>query len=210
VDTTLGELIGGALRLDRNTFAAIETAPNGLRASLTVLLLAGASETLGQAVVLILNRVSRLRFLLALFLGGLQLVVEALVWIASIWVAAGLFVPERASFVSATRVIGLAYAPLVLGVLVFLPYIGPMLARLLRLWVLLAAIVGISVVFDLSPLLAAATAAIGFFNRALLLWLCSGLSAAGSQWLWRAQTGQATPLHSTDALLPLGPPEPRR
>jgi hypothetical protein len=49
------------------------TRPRGLRVALTVLLFAGASETLGQAVVLVLNRVSKRRFALALVLGGLEL-----------------------------------------------------------------------------------------------------------------------------------------
>jgi len=151
VDPSFGEFVGGALRLDRATFDLVEHSPIGLRVALTVLLLAGASETLGQAVVLVLNRVSKRRFALALVLGGLELVFEALVWIAVLWLLAGLFGGERASFLPAVRVLGLAYAPLLFGVLVFLPYIGPVLARLLRVWVLLAVVTGTSVVFGLVP-----------------------------------------------------------
>jgi len=77
------------------------------------------------------------------------------------------------------------------------------------LWTLLVALVGSSVAFDLPPALATLTTAVGFLNRALLLRLFSGVSTAGNRWRWRAQTGRAAPLRSTDALLPLGPQEHR-
>ena len=210
MEPTIGQLVGGALRLDRSTFDLAEHAPDGLRVALAVLLLAGASETLGQAVVLVLNRVSRARFVFALGLGGLELVVEAGLWIVSVWLVAGLLVPARPPLLSAVRVIGLAYAPLLLGVLVFLPCVGPLVARLLRLWVLLAALVGVGVVFDLPPLLAALAVAVGFLGHALLLRLFGGLAAAVDRWRWRVQTGQAMPLRSTDALVPLEPREHHR
>ena len=158
---TYWHLITGALGLDPAAFRAIESADHGLRQALVILLLAGASETLGQSVVLVLNRVSRGRFFLALLLGGAELVLEGLVWIFSVWVLGGWLGATRPPFFSAVRVIGLAYAPLVLGVFIFFPYIGPLIGRLLRLWVLLAAVVGISVVFGVAPWMAALIAAAG-------------------------------------------------
>jgi hypothetical protein len=209
VDPSFGEFVGGALRLDRATFVLVEHSPIGLRVALTVLLLAGASETLGQAVVLVLNRVSKRRFALALVLGGLELVFEALVWIAILWLLAGLFGGERASFLPAVRVLGLAYAPLLFGVLVFLPYIGPVLARLLRVWVLLAVVTGTSVVYGLVPVVAAVAAVTGFLARWLLLRLVGQLGDTANRWLWRTSTEHTAPLRSTDVLLPLGRNEPR-
>jgi hypothetical protein len=209
VDPSFGEFVGGALRLDRATFDLVEHSPIGLRVALTVLLLAGASETLGQAVVLVLNRVSKRRFALALVLGGLELVFEALVWIATVWLIAGLFEGDRTSFLPAVRVLGLAYAPLLFGVLVFLPYIGPMLARLLRVWVLLAVVTGTSVVFGLVPVVAAVAAVTGFLARWLLLRLFGQLARTADRWLWRTSTGHTAPLRPTDALLPLGSQEHR-
>jgi len=209
VDPSFGEFVGGALRLDRATFELVEHSPFGLRVALTVLLLAGASETLGQAVVLVLNRVSKRRFALALVLGGLELVFEALVWIAIVWLLAGLFGGDRASFAPAVRVLGLAYAPLLFGVLVFLPYIGPVLARVLRVWVLLAVVTGTSVVFGLVPVVAAVAAVTGFLAHWLLLRLFGQLGDTANRWLWRTSTEHIAPLRSTDALLPLGRNEQR-
>jgi len=209
VDPSFGEFVGGALRLDRATFDLVEHSPIGLRVALTVLLLAGASETLGQAVVLVLNRVSKRRFALALVLGGLELVFEALVWIAIVWLLAGLFRGDRASFLPAVRVLGLAYAPLLFGALVFLPYIGPVLARVLRVWVLLAVVTGTSVVFGLVPVVAAVAAVTGFLARWLLLRLFGQLGSTADRWLWRTSTGHTAPLRPTDALHPLGSQEHR-
>ena len=177
---TYWSFISGALRLDPAAFRAIDQSDHGLRQALVILLIAGASETLGQSVVLVLNRVSRGRFFLALLLGGVELILEALVWIVSVWILGGILAPARPPFFSAVRVIGLAFAPLVLGVFVFFPYIGPPIGRLLRLWVLLAAVVGISVVFG-------------------------GVGDAVGRWFWRASTGLNSPLLSSDPLLSLGP-----
>ncbi len=209
MDPSFGEFVRGALRLDRTTFDLAEHSPFGLRVALTVLLLAGGSETLGQAVVLVLNRVSKRRFALALVLGGLELVFEALVWIAIVWLLAGLFGGERASFLPAVRVLGLAYAPLLFGALVFLPYIGPVLARLLRVWVLLAVVTGTSVVFGLVPVVAAVAALTGFLARWLLLRLFGQLARTADRWLWRTSTGHTAPLRPTDALLRVGSQEHR-
>jgi hypothetical protein len=209
VDPSFGEFVSGALRLDRATFDLVGHSPFGLHVALTVLLLAGASETLGQAVVLVLNRVSKRRFVLALVLGGLELVFEALVWIATVWLVARLFGGDRASFATAVRVLGLAFAPLLFGVLVFLPYIGPVLAQLLRVWVLLAAVTGTSVVFGLVPVVAAVAAMTGFLARWLLLRLFGQLGNTANRWLRRTSTGHTAPEQSTDALLSLGSPEHR-
>jgi hypothetical protein len=201
---TYWSLITGAIGLNPDAFRAIEQSDHGLRQALIILLIAGASETLGQSVVLVLNRVSRGRFFLALLLGGVELIAEALVWILSVWLLGGVLARPRPPFFSAVRVIGLAYAPLVLGVFVFFPYIGPPIGRLLRLWVLLAAVVGISVVFGVAPWLAALIAALGFLGRWALLRIFGGVGDAVGRWFWRASTGLDTPLRSTDPLLSLG------
>jgi hypothetical protein len=196
--------ITGALGLDPAAFRAIDQSEHGLRQALVILLIAGASETLGQSVVLVLNRVSRGRFVLALLLGGAELIVEALIWIVSVWLLGGFLARPRPPFFSAVRVIGLAYAPLVLGIFIFFPYVGPLIGRLLRVWVLLAAVVGISVVFGVAPWLAALMAALGFLGRWVLLRVFGGVGDAAGRWLWRASTGLDAPLRSSDPLLSLG------
>ena len=55
MEPTLADLIGGALRLDRSAFDAIEQSSQGLRDAFIPVVLAGVSLTLGQSVVLFLN-----------------------------------------------------------------------------------------------------------------------------------------------------------
>jgi hypothetical protein len=204
-EPTLPQLISGALRLDRSAFDAIEQSTQGLRDAFILLVLAGASMTLGQSVVLFLNRVSRPRFLFALVLGGLELVLEALIWITLVWIVVGLLGVSRPHLVETVDVIGLAYAPFLLGVLTFLPYVGLPIGWLLRLWVLLAAIVGTSAAFDVAPELAAVAVAGGFLSRWLLLHVFDRAVRAADRWYRRASTGRAMPLESSEALLVPGP-----
>jgi hypothetical protein len=107
--------------------------------------------TLGQSVVLFLNGLSRGRFVLALLLGGLELTGEALIWITRAWAVVGLLGVSRPHLVETLDVIGLADAPFLFGVLIFLPFVGLWIFSLLRLWILLAAIVGTSAAFDIAP-----------------------------------------------------------
>ena len=202
MEPTLAELIGGALRLDRSAFDAIEASSQGLRDAFILLILAGASVTLGQSVVLFLNRVSVGRFAFAVVLGGLELVLEALLWITSLWVVVGLLGVTRPHLVETLDVIGLAYAPFLFGVLIFLPYVGLPIAWLLRLWMFLAAIVGTSAAFDIAPELAAVAVVGGFLSRWLLLHVFDRSVKAADRWYWRASTGRATPIESSEALRP--------
>lgn len=194
------QLVSGALGLDRATFDVVARADHGLRAALIVLLLAGVSETVGQCVVLVLNRVSRVRFCVALLLGGLELIAEAGLWMVSVWVIVGLFGVERPSLLSAVKVIGLAYAPLLLGFLVFLPTVGPLVARVLRLWTLLAVVVSTSVAFGLAPWAAAVAAALGFLARVGLLRVFDRVTSLSNRWLWRASAGPLSAMHWPDEL----------
>ena len=169
-----------------------------------MVVLAGVSMNLGQSVVLFLNRVSPGRFAFALILGGFELVLEALLWITSVWVVVGLLGVSRPHLVETLDVIGLAYAPFLFGVLVFLPYLGLRILSLLRLWVALAAIIGTSAAFDIGPLLAAVAVAGGFLGRWLLVRVFDGAVKAADRWYFRASTGRATPILSSEGLLPHG------
>jgi hypothetical protein len=172
VEPNLAQLIGGALMLNRAAFEAIEQTPNGTRDALIVLMLAGASESVGQSAVLFFNHVSRLRFVIAIATGGIGLACEALIWTVGMRLVAGMLdAPPAPSLTSALYVIGLAYSPLLFGFLAFLPTLGVLLERLLRVWVFLAAVVGATVVFAMPPPAAALTAASGLLARPLLLYL---------------------------------------
>src|SRR4029077_9819379 len=100
------------------------------------------------------------------------------------WLVAGMLHAPRPSLGSAQHVTGLAFSPLLLGFLVFLPSLGVLVARLLRIWVFLAAIVGATVVFAIPAPAAALTAAAGLLARALVLYAAGKSSAAVSRYWW--------------------------
>jgi hypothetical protein len=209
VDPSLWQQITGAWGLDRSAFEAALQSSHGMRDALIILLLGGIMETLGQSVVLILNRVSRSRFAVALGLGGLQLILEATLWIFASWLIVTLLVGPRASLATSVRVIGMAYAPLILSIFVFLPYIGILIGYILRGWVLLAVLVGTAVAFDLQPLGAALAAGLGFLGRWVVLAAFARFGGRLNTWILRTSTGQVAPVQSADALLRMGGTEPR-
>jgi hypothetical protein len=66
-------------------------------------------------------------------------------------------------------------------VLLFLPYVGLPIVWLLRLWMVLAAIVGTSAAYDIAPELAAVAVAGGFLGRWLLLHVFDRAVKAGGR-----------------------------
>ncbi len=185
MEPNLAQLVGGALMLNRAAFESIEQTPNATRYALIVLMLAGASESVGQSAVLFVNRVSRVRFVIAIAAGGIGLAFEVLIWAVGMWLVAGILQAARPpSLGSALHVTGLAYSPLLFGFLGFLPALGILVERLLRVWVFLAAVVGATVVFGMPPPVAALTAAVGLVGRPLILYLVgkSGGLISGYRW----------------------------
>jgi hypothetical protein len=57
----LGDLVFKALSLKPEAFREIQTLPLGTRAALTVALIAGFSQAIGQVIVLFVNRVKPFR-----------------------------------------------------------------------------------------------------------------------------------------------------
>jgi hypothetical protein len=191
VEPNLAQLVGGALMLNRAAFEAIERTPNGTRYALIVLMLAGASESVGQSAILFLNQVSRLRFVITIAAGGIGLAFEVLIWTVGMWLVAGMLQATRPpSLASALYVTGLAYSPLLFGFLVFLPTLGVLVERLLRVWVLLAAVVGAAVVFVMPPPAAALTAAAGLLARPLMLYVLGKSGSLISRYRWPRTTGR--------------------
>ena len=74
-----------ALRLDPTIYTTLPGTLQGAWYALTIVLLAGISESLGQSVVLFLNRVRPRRFVLALSISTLSHVGGYLLWTLTIW-----------------------------------------------------------------------------------------------------------------------------
>jgi hypothetical protein len=161
--------IGASLTFDTATFELVLNSPQARSVSIAVLVLAGLSHLFGQLIVLRLNRAPASARLKAIGLGTLLQVGDFVLWMLVIWVIAGVIFGAQRSLGDAFRVLAIAYAPMILGILVMVPYAGPALFQGLRLWTVLSVIVATSVTFGLPPGAAAVCAVGGWICHYLLV-----------------------------------------
>jgi hypothetical protein len=154
--------IWGTLRLDPATYDDVLDDPNSITVVIGILVLAGLSHLTGQALILILNRASRRRVIRTLLIGASAIVLEFILWSFTVWLIATLVFRTPQPYPDAFRVVGISYAPMILGIVVMVPFAGPALFQILRGWTLLSVIVAVSVVFDLPPIDAVLCAVAGW------------------------------------------------
>lgn len=143
------ELVLGAIALNSEAYKLIQTLPNGTWAALYIVLIAGLSQSLGQATVLFINRVRPFRFILSLLIAAILFASSYIFWVLSTWLACYLFLGERPAVFVVARTLGLAYAPLILSFFVALPYLGVPISVLLSVWSFLASLTGLKVALGL-------------------------------------------------------------
>jgi hypothetical protein len=131
----LGDVIWRAWTLDPALLQAAQTAPPGQASVLvvTVAILAGASQLMGQSVVLFINRVSPRRFMLSLLLYGFVFGISLLGWALTTWLVGLLFGRSEPLWLVG-RMVLLGSAPYILGALVLVPYAGPLIGRIIAVW----------------------------------------------------------------------------
>ncbi len=157
------ELVQGALALDRSAFDALLDASDGrLATGAWVAAAAGLSTAVGQSVVLFAVRVSPRRFVASLALQVLIFVAAFFVWALSIALVARLGFDGVRPLGDVIAVVGLAYAPQLLGAFALMPYFGAPLQTLLSAWTLLATVVATAAAFGLGLPSAIACAAGGW------------------------------------------------
>jgi hypothetical protein len=139
------EVVISAITLNPDAFRAMESFPQGNRWIFILLLLVGLSNALAQAIVLFINRVSKLRFVLCLLISALLFAFSYLFWILSVWAVSNLLFRVDTSFGVVYRTLGLATAPLLLSFFIAIPYLGVPVQILLSLWNLLAFVRGFSI-----------------------------------------------------------------
>jgi len=190
----LVSLIGIALSLDRSALAVAATAPGVTATVLMIAFLSGASQMLGQSVVLFANRVSRRRFVVCLAIAGLVYVAGLAGWGVAIWLTArygfGLEIPTGAI----TFALCVGQAPLLFGFFSLIPYLGMSLHRVLIVYSLLVVLAALSAVPGIQVWQAALLAAIGWGLRAGLDRALMRPLAGVQIWLWRASTGRSMPI----------------
>jgi hypothetical protein len=140
---SLWQLERGALWFDPGAFQTAAENPASGWVILAIVFLAGISTQLGQSIVLLANRVSPRRFIASLLFAGVIFILGMGIWACSIWVTSTYVFQTSLPFLALARVVGLAYAPLILGFLILLPYAGTFIDHLLDAWSLLAMILAL-------------------------------------------------------------------
>lgn len=182
-------LVGGALRLDPAAFEAAQTSTGVELITLTILILAGISVTLGQSVVLLANKVTPRRFVTSLLFNGAIFVMSVLIWAATFLLVGRFVFGAQLPFTEMARVVGLAYAPLLLGFFVLLPYMGSFLNHVLDIWSFLAILVALSVTMHLRFSQALVCAFIGWVIIQILKYTIGRPILALERWLRQEVAG---------------------
>ena len=144
------EVVIAAITLNPEAFRMMESFPQGNRSIFILLLLVGLSNALAQAIVLFVNRVSRLRFVFCLLISALLFAFSYLFWVLSVWGVSNLLFRADVQFSVVYRTLGLATAPLLLSFFIALPYLGIPVQILLSLWNLLGFVRGFSITASLT------------------------------------------------------------
>ncbi len=157
-----------AFSLSENALADVPGLPRVGAAALAIVLLAGLSEAAGESVVLFVNRVRPPRFVLSLLVSALIFAFTYLFLAGSVYAVAHLVIGPHVPLLTVTVMVGVAYAPRMLGLLAFLPYFGQPLALALHGWSVLALLAGVRATMGASLLQALAAVALGALLLAVL------------------------------------------
>jgi hypothetical protein len=139
-----------AMMLNDEIFIAIARSPKGIYLALVVVGLAGVSETIGQSLMLFINRIRPIRFIPAVLIGVFSYIVGYLLWTTSVFVVARYGFNVTATWITIASVVGLAYAPQVLAFFELTPYFGNPFGILLSLWTMVAVVVAIVAGLDMT------------------------------------------------------------
>jgi len=144
-------LVGGSLRLDPGAFqAAFDSWPQGTGLLIWIVLIGGVSLMIGQSVVLFANRVSLARFIISLILGAIKFLLDILVVVLVVWGMANFLSECNWLLGQVGRSVALASAPYWFCLFFLIPYLGLILERTLKFYVILALIVTVQTIFGIS------------------------------------------------------------
>ena len=137
--------------LDPNAIHAVQTAPGALSLAIWILLLGTVSDVLGDSPLLFIRKMRRGRFAAAVGIEAVLSVVRVAIWILSFWILVNVLQLGSVSLADVVLVVGLGYAPMLLSVLVLIPFLGPVIGRVLHAWTLVTILASIAVFANSSP-----------------------------------------------------------
>lgn len=190
-----------SLRFSPELLQAVETYRQSGWLILAVALLAGASQLLGQSVVLFINRVKPGRFVFTLILNGVLFALSLIVWATTIWlVGLWLFEVDR-TWGTVVRLVSLGSAPYIFGFFILIPYLGPFVAKVLTVWSFLIVLAATAFTFEVGLLSGIVCVGLGWLLMVLLTNTIGRPVVAARNWIWHRITGSALDATAQDILL---------
>ncbi|HEY9762625.1 MAG TPA: CAAX protease, partial [Trichocoleus sp.] len=184
-------ILSGILTLNPDAFNALRATPNLDidTYSILIVLLAGLSQSVAQAIILFVNRVKPVRFVISLLLGAVLFGFGYLFWGLSIWLAGLIFLSPPIPLRTVADVLAFSYLPLVFSFFGAMPYLGVPLLRLLAVWNLLAMVVGFSVLANLPARVAFLHVLLGWIVLIVVQQTVGQPIANLGQWLFNKAAG---------------------
>jgi hypothetical protein len=161
-------LVGGVFILDLGTIRGIQASPSGLGMAITTVLLSCASDAVGSSPLLFIRRMSPRHILISLVVAILLAVVRLAVWTISFALIASLIERHLVPLPRVMLIVGIGYAPMLLSALVVTPTLGPLIAKLLHAWTLVAIAASIIAAGDLTPQAALSTSVLAWLAILML------------------------------------------
>jgi hypothetical protein len=142
---SLGETVRQALRLNPEIYAAVQQTTAGIWLALAIVFLACLSESVGQSIVLFINKVRPRRFVLALAIATLSRLSGYLLWTGIVWLISTYVFGRAVPLLAVASAVGLAYAPQLLAFFILTPFFGNIFSIFMSLWSMLAIIVAMRI-----------------------------------------------------------------
>jgi hypothetical protein len=152
---------------------------------------------LGQSVVLFANRVTPRRFMVSTVMSGVMLIVSVFFYALTIWFivrfAMGV---QRTYFSTVLILVSLSYAPLVFSIFTLLPYMGNFIYQTVRVWSLLALVVGVAAVAQSQFWVGILACLLGWLFIQFITHIPIFKIKAIDAWVWRVMTGTSQRMDS--------------
>jgi hypothetical protein len=184
------EVIKAVLSLNPKVFIAAVYLPGAWKLALAIVFVAGISDILGQSVVLFANRVTPRRFIVSTIMSGIMLIVSVFFYAFTIWLIVKFVMGMERSYFSAVLIlVSLSYAPLVFSFFTLLPYLGNFIYQTVRIWSLLALVVGVAALAQSHFWAAILACLLGWLLIQFVTHMPIFKIKAIDAWMWRVMAG---------------------
>lgn len=187
--SAMWEVAGGVMRLDPDIFTTVVNTNGAGWVALAIAFVAGISDMLGQSVVLFANRVSPRRFGVSVVASALLLIFSVFFYAFSIWLIIKFVFFLPGQFRIILTLVALSYAPIVFSFAALLPYLGNFIYQAVRIWSLLALVVGVKAVAGAVFWQGILACLLGWLFVQFIIHMPFLKIKTVDAWLWRVMTG---------------------